>query len=239
MKRMSILFAALILAACSDPNTSPNPTPSAALHVALVSEGSTLLDSAYVDLSAPDLSGSARYIIRGNPLSADIYVPVGNARTFAVTVFAGGYSIGVGSATVNILPINNPPLTMQIRVVAGGAVISATGPITVVISASFTRVHITPKIDTIAVTDTLRFSLVDDTGALFNDPTNFSSVWVFSKTSYVLPTPGVGLIYWSTPNTLCGTIDASGLLRVIQSGCSFKVVGQIGSVADTATVTVK
>lgn len=241
--------AALLTTACDRAVPTEARVPAVYLNVALDVSGvsgqlTAPIDSASITVSASDLTGLNQYNLKpatAGTFTASIAVPVGQARHFDVAIFSRGTIVAVGSAVADIAAGGNPTLTIPITILAGPYTgPSSVGLITVTITTTTTSTvfHIAPKTVSATAGDTVRFRMLDAAGFALADPVNFPANWTYDATSFVVPQPGQGIIYWETVSTLCGQIDASGLLRVITSSCTFKVVGHVGTQADTATVTV-
>lgn len=246
--RTLVAAALCFVAACGDSTPNAPLAHTAPVRVALdvlpLTHTGVAVDSAVLNVSASDISGVGHWVLPGiaghDTLSATLNLPVGTARVIDVAVYAGGSEVGFGTGFVDVAEGSNPPFTINVYAVQGGPA-SPTGYGTVPVNVTTTLFvpTITPKIDTLAVGDTVRFRLLDPNGKPVADPANFPPTWSYSTTQYIPSVKGVGLITWTAPGSLCGYIDASGLYRALQSGCDVKIVGTIGSVSDTARVHIR
>lgn len=242
----------LLAVAChTDSTVGPNTPTTASVSLSVNTRAvadllppNAAIDSVTLKVSAPDVSGAVQYTLRPqtgvDSASITIIVPVGLQREFDVVAYSKGSIVGLGTTLADIVAGVNPRLRIDVGVVVGGVLPGSTAVLPIDITGHLiVGLRITPKYDTVSVSDTARFSLRDGSGALIADPIGFPRTWTYNAATFNPSLPGTGLILWQTPSTLCGAIDASGLLRLSNSRCDFRVIGSIGSVADTAFVHVR
>lgn len=184
--------AALALAACSD-STAPRTAATATMGVTVRTAAAPQVASLVVEISAADIATPALYTLQvvDSVASGSLRIVPGPQRTFTVRARdAQGGVTHEGSATVDVRPGQNPPLSIQL--------VPKSGQVPITVSFGTVNVVITRPGGTFAPGDTVR-----------------ATALVYGSDGKAIPGATVS---WASSNAAKATVDDQGLITVRDSG---------------------
>lgn len=209
-----VLVAALLaaaLAACVDVPAGPGEGPLAVLTLR-ASVTSPTVSTLVAEVTAADITDP---LVFNFELGADgtvedeITVPTGPARTITVRAFdSDGTRTHEGSATVDVVPGDNPTVTIVLAPLPGEQ------PITVVLGEF--SVDVQPDAATVAVGETAQLT-----------------VTIIDSEDRVIDADAV----WATDAPAVATVDQTGLVTGVMEGTA-RIVASFAGVADLSDLTV-
>jgi Big-like domain-containing protein len=207
----TLLVAALLLApACADQGPVVDDVP---IYVTAVVAG-TPISTIVVVVTAADISPALVFnlTLNNGVASGTIRVPPGAARTITVTAFdAENRVTHEGSVVVDVVPGQNPPVSITLRPRVGDVPVTVTlGNFGVVVTPSQASIDLA-----VSATLQLDVTVMDVDG----DP---------------IPAPEVA---WATSHPAVATVSPSGLVTALRPGTA-TIVAVYGGVAGFSTITV-
>lgn len=213
MKASRALLLAVVLASCSEPITpvaTPGPAEDAALRLTADVRG-TSVNQLVVTVTASDLPSSLVFnieVINGTA-SGTLRLPPGLARTIVVEAFDASNAVTHdGSATVDVRPGQNPPVSILLRPRAG--------QVPIVVTIAEITVQVTPNAATLNVGSTVQLTAT-----------------ILGPNNEVLTGP----ITWATTNPALAKVDQQGLVTALAPG-QLTVVAVSGGVAGVSQIAV-
>jgi lamin tail-like protein/Big-like domain-containing protein len=208
MKASRALLLVAALAAC-ETSIGPN-SPDAALRLSANVSG-TPISQLVVTVTAPDITTPLVFNIpvTNGTANGTLRLPPGSARTILVEAFdQTGAVTHDGSATINVHPGQNPPVSIPLR--------SRAGQVPIIVTIAEITVVVTPGAATIMVGGSLQLS------AAILDANN---------------QPLTGTVTWATTSPAFATVDQNGRVDGIAPG-QVMIVAVHEGVAGTSNITV-
>lgn len=214
LRRVRPLVATLVLAglgACADGPTEPAPGPPATLTFR-ASVPSPAVSTLVAEVTAADIADPLVFNFElgaDGTVDGEITIPSGAARTITIGAFdAEGTRTHEGSATVDVVPGDNPTITIVLAPLPGEQ------PITVVLGEFL--VDVQPDAATVAVDETVQLTvtITDSEGNTVDADAT-----------------------WATDAPAVATVDEMGLVTGVTEGGA-RIVASFAGVADLSDVTV-
>ena len=208
---LALALLAAVLASCSDlAGPGPEGGDGASIRVTANVSG-TPISTLVVEVTAPDITTPLVFNLEAqNGVAAGtIKVPPGQQRTFAVKAFdTDGSVTHEGSATINVGPGQNPPLSIVLT--------SKAGHVDVTVSFGASSVIVSPAADSLAPGETLQLN-----------------AYLVNTDGDTVP----GDVEWATDNPARASVDASGLVTAIDTG-TVKIYATHEGIAGFAQITI-
>jgi hypothetical protein len=208
---LALALLAAVLASCSDlAGPGPQGGDGASIRVTANVSG-TPISTLVVEVTAPDITTPLVFNLeaQNGVATGTIKVPPGQARTFAVKAFDSDGSVThEGSATLDVGPGQNPPLSIVLT--------SKAGHVNVTVSFGASSVIVSPAADSMAPGETLQLT-----------------AYLVNTDGDTVP----GDVEWATDNPARASVDASGLVTAIDTG-TVKIYATHEGIAGFAQITI-